>query len=397
MKAIETLAILILIGIVSSYNNTSVLSNSTLPTLGYGDCMNITSNDSWSMICAPEIPILNLNITRNASDPINNSYFNATYNISFYAVGNQTINQTLVNNIQNCNATSYTAWANSTVTINNVSFSCLANITTINNTIIVNRTVYNNTCLKRNDIITLDYGENYTITQTNSIVRAPGFPSLNIDKNISFGDYSTNTYIPSDSRYNLTVRCSAISPYMCSTTGGTNIDRSMFPREVFFDQLCNITLRNTDVATDCTNFTDQLAFKETLRNDCLADLAKCNNNVLNLTSLSKIPPSYLKNCTTTITFCSDEILGMCKPEDVSNGNLNKCISGIVSDANASKSSSEGLLAKCQNDLTSCGNNQDIIQENNNTMLTVIGGAIFLFGGAFMLAIWLKRKKTIEGE
>lgn len=88
-------------------------------------------NGTNETVCA-SIPSLGINLTLNASDPNASSYLNSTFNISIKAIGNVSVvvqNLTTIINVTNmsCPAANLTLYANSTQTLNNVSFTCLQN------------------------------------------------------------------------------------------------------------------------------------------------------------------------------------------------------------------------------------------------------------------------------
>lgn len=95
--------------------------------------------------------------------------------------------------------------------------------------------------------------------------------------------------------------------------------------------------------------------------------------------------------------CPDQVAPLCTDTEKLRGQFSSCITRITQETNSSITQYTLDNAKLSNDLQQCKSgeqNQIGIQEN---MITIIAGIVLIFGGAFMLAMYLKNKKIKEGE
>jgi hypothetical protein len=382
IKATNYIMFLAVISVAFGVNYTSNLTNGTFATpLNYSDCVNVSYDGfGYLMVCAPAAPAPPSTVsfikTLGYGEEYQNSSSYCAVNITAPHFPSLNINRT----------TSDAPYVNDTIT-----FTCNAVKLNINKTLNFNSEKSYNNAL-------------YNIT-----VNAPAFPAINLVKNLTYGSFPPDYYQSADD-YNLTVRCTTILPtYLCINTNGLNVDRNISPSEIYFDRVCNVTLRNPNTVSICdvnapilaaqcnANLTaeknskaelqTQIAVANAMANASKRDLDACRNSSLSTTGM---------NCTTSaIVFCPDKVAPMCTDTEKLNGQFAGCISRITQEANVSVTGYTVENARLSNDLQQCRSGEQNQKDIQETQLAIIAGIIFIAGGAFLIAMWLKNKKIKE--
>jgi len=297
----------------------------------------------------------------------------------------------------------------------------------INGTIRIQCTIGNtSTCTKLNQNITLDYGQNFSNADIGVNITTRAFPSLNIERNLSYGE-TLNSYNSYDQRFNFTFRCQDIGNY-CNQ----NVDRTLLSQEIFFNPICNITLRSPNLFIGVSK---DLAFGEvyddvsrgihfsapatpvippvdhgtfvltednpTFVSNLTTDLkVSCDYNG---TSVKRyLMDSNNSDCQTIvsipgtgISWCPGKISTACSADEKLNGDLEGCVNRLVNASTSNYDSCQGSLIKTQQDYKSCSDNTT----NQKMFLNSLGGLLIgaVVGTAFIAIAYFQIKKKRYNE
>jgi hypothetical protein len=364
----SVVAILLLFGLAYSANIT--LDNST-HLLAHNECYNVTMNDSWTFICAPDYPKISQEINLSYSGFYRNDQYNLTVNAPAYPKLNLDRNLTY--------AEVYTNLA-------------------LNMTIRAPDGIP--TAISRN----LSYGERYEGNAVN--ISCAGIPDQNIT--ITSGNnwdfFSTHLYCrinPLSKSYLL-----GFSDDYSNSDLNLNVTCPPFPR---VNQIRTLKSGETATAIETNlNFNYSFTCENGIDTSLKASLeGQLRDRDVQIASLNGIIKTLNTSSTTTfklpncqrnaILYCPDELIQMCSPEEVMSSNFTQCVNRNLVELNTTKTQYVSDYAKCNNDLTQCRSGEAVQTQLQENMIVIIAGIFAIVCSAFLIVMYLKKKQMQTGD
>ena len=363
----------ILIVLISVSNALELDNNSHY--LDYNECLNVTFNDSWALLCAPSFPTIN----ENKFLVFNETYINSPYNLTVKAPPvpePTTLNQTISLN-----------WGdNYTNNIVNLSVSCLP-LPSVNINLsagqIYNQYSINARCLYPTFNInkTLDFGSSYINNDIGLNVSCVEFPRIGANIQLDYGQQ----YTTPDARYNFTATCKYVNLIQCND---------------FETSYKNTKTELEALKTSCTDKDTEIT-----NNLKTIEILRTNITILeNKPILSRLDAEN-SNCAMTqisingknLTYCPEDITSLCSPDEKLIGNFAGCIGRLANETVVQREQLTQQLTVCTTDKNRCETGETLNQQNADRFIIIIIGFAAALGGGWLLTEYLKHKRTAESE
>lgn len=358
------IALLLLVMGVSYAANTTITSSNSTVSLAYGDCVNVTGGENWTMVCAPGYPQLNINRTLAYSEVYTIANMNATFisppqqtwNVFSYLqageiITNSTFNATIVCMYPNITKTLV---GDSTYTNNSISISC-----------------YNE---RYNISDALDYGEEWEKDDINVTLTCADYPSANVNANINPGQQWTS--MSTDPRLNITITAAS-----CADTSSLNTSLAVLQTK--YDLCVNTTKTCPECETcpECnlTTCSEVSVAEEMTVEDMSSTFTACMN----------------KNSTALLMCASDLTTLACTDTEKLNGDYLGCMNRIINSSTEQYSLCYNEKVKIQEDYNRCNNSTTAQQENQDNLIVIIVGAMTIVMLIGLVVYVAYRRQRIE--